>query len=188
MGEVAGIHDETTLHAPIAGTIATRDVSAGQYVGAGGDKPVMTIADPGRVWLVAQLAESEASQVHVGDAVDVATPAYPGRVFHAVIDNVAAALDVATHRLPVRAAIANPDGALKPEMFASFVIHSPASGPAILVPAGAVIHEEQGARVWVLRPDGLLEARAVRVADSSGGQVRVVAGLRPGDRIVPAGE
>jgi cobalt-zinc-cadmium efflux system membrane fusion protein len=186
-GEVAGISPRTTLHAPVSGTIATRDVAPGQYVGAGGDKPLMTISDLTHVWLVAQVAESETGSVRLGDRVAVTTPALPGRVFHAVIDNIGAALDPDTHRLPVRATVANPDEALKPQMFASFRIRRPTTGWAVVVPAGAVIHEGDGARVWVMGRDGLLYARPITVTDSANGLVAIGRGLRPGERVVTAG-
>ncbi|MEG8042169.1 efflux RND transporter periplasmic adaptor subunit [Sphingomonas sp. LR59] len=187
VGEVSGIHDVTTLHAPISGLIATRDVSAGQYLSQGGDKPVMTITDPSHVWLIAQLAENDASAVHRGDSVTVTTPALPGRSFHATIDLVGAALDPQSRRLPVRATIANPDGALKPQMFASFSIQRSHSGDALLVPAAAVIHEGDDARVWVVRPEGLLIARNVTAGEEQDGKVAITAGLRSGERIVTAG-
>ncbi|WP_294213138.1 efflux RND transporter periplasmic adaptor subunit [uncultured Sphingomonas sp.] len=187
VGEVSGIHDITTLHAPISGVIASRDVAAGQYVSQGGDKPVMTITDPSRVWLVAQVAESDAENVRVGDPVEVTTPAVPGRVFHATIDLVGAALDPQTHRLPVRASIPNPDKALKPQMFASFAIKHLNAGEAIRVPAAAVIHEGDNARVWIMRPDGLLVARDVQTGDSAGGLVTITSGLKPGEKIVTSG-
>jgi cobalt-zinc-cadmium efflux system membrane fusion protein len=186
-GEVSGIHDRTTLHAPISGLIASRDVSAGQYVSQGGDKPVMVITDPSQVWLIAQVAEGDASAVHVGDAVTVTTPALPGRSFHARIDLIGAGLDPQTHRLPVRATIANPDGALKPEMFASFSIQRPQQGSALRVPAAAVIHEGDDARVWVVRPDGLLQARTIVAGDEQDGFVIVLSGLQTGERIVTSG-
>lgn len=186
-GEVSGIHDRTTLHAPIAGLIASRDVSAGQFVSQGGDKPVMTITDPSRVWLIAQVAEGDASAVHLGDEVTVTTPALPGRSFHATIDLIGAALDPQTHRLPVRATIANPGGALKPEMFASFSIQRPQAGQALRVPAAAVIHEGDSARVWVVRPDGLLQSRSVVAGDEQDGQVVIQSGLSAGERIVTTG-
>ncbi|PVE59664.1 efflux RND transporter periplasmic adaptor subunit [Arthrobacter sp. TPD3018] len=187
VGEVTGIHDVTTLHAPISGLVASRDVAPGQYVTQGGDKPVMTITDPSRVWLVAQVPETQAASIHVGDAATVTTPALPGRQFTARIDLVGAALDPVTHRLPVRAAIANPDGALKPQMFASFAIHRATSTKAIVVPAVAVIHEGDNARVWVVRPDGLLVSRNVTTGDAQDGKVTITSGLQPGERIVTAG-
>ena len=186
-GEVSGIHDRTTLHAPIAGLIASRDVSAGQYVSQGGDKPVMTITDPSHVWLIAQIAESDANAVHVGDAVTVTTPALSGRIFHATIDLVGAALDPQTHRLPVRATIINLDSALKPQMFASFSIQRPRRNSTLRVPAAAVIHEGDSARVWVVRQNGLLQARTITAGGEQDGAVVVLAGLKPGERIVTAG-
>lgn len=185
--EVSGLHEQTTLHAPISGLIAGRDVSPGQYVSAGGDKPVFTITDPSRVWLIAQIAEGDAASVHVGDQVDVTTPAFPGRTFQATVDMVGAALDPATHRLPVRATVPNPGGVLKPQMFASFAIRARTARPAIHVPAVAVIHEGESARVWVLRRDGLLAVRAVRTGDEQNGSVEITSGLKAGERIVTAG-
>lgn len=185
--EISGLHEVTTFHAPISGTVALRDVSPGQYVGVGGDKPVFTITDASRVWLQAQIAESDASGVHVGDKVEVITPAWPGRKFTAVIDLVGAGLDPMTHRLPVRATIANPDGALKPQMFASFSIQHFSTGTRLLVPSTAVIHEGDSARVWVLRPDKRLASRQVRTGEDQNGRIEILSGLRSGETIVTAG-
>ncbi|WP_294045291.1 efflux RND transporter periplasmic adaptor subunit [Sphingomonas sp.] len=188
-GTSGGGTPTTVFRAPVGGLIADRSVAPGQFIAAGNGTPLMTITDPSRVWLVAQLAESEAADARVGDQVTVTTPALPGRRFTARIDYVGAALDPATHRLPVRATIDNPDGALKPQMFASFDIRRrlTTGGNSLLVPAQAVIHEGDTARVWVLAPDGLLYARAVQVGDTEGGMTHVTAGLRSGDRVVTSG-
>ena len=186
--EASDVHAETTLYAPISGIISARAASVGQYVAAGGDKPVLTIANPSRVWLIAQLPESDAARVHVGDPVEVTTAAYPGRIFGATIDNIAAGLDPATHRLPVRASIANPDRALKPAMFADFTIRRPGSqSVALAVPADAVIHEGDTARVWVDAGGSKVESRVVRTGDSRDGMVKILAGLTPGTRVVTRG-
>jgi len=178
----------TIYRAPVGGLIADRNVAPGQFVTAGSTAPLMTITDPTRVWLVAQLAESDVASVHVGDQVEVTTPALPGRTFAARVDNVGAALDPASHRLAVRATISNPDGALKPQMFASFTIRRQTGGAdGIFVPASAVIHEGDTARVWIVGRDKLLYARAVTTAPGEGGQIRIVTGLTPGDRVVTAG-
>ncbi len=181
-----------TYVAPVSGVVVARNVAPGQYVGAGGDKPLMTIADLSSVWLIAQLPESDAAMVRLGDPVTVTTPAYPGRSFRATIDNVAAALDPASHRLPVRASVANPGAALKPEMFASFAIQRVAPSShggttGILVPSQAVIHEGEGARVWLSLGGGLLRAQGVTVGDSADGVDTITAGLKPGDRVVTSG-
>ncbi|MEO0030982.1 MAG: hypothetical protein RIS94_740 [Pseudomonadota bacterium] len=193
--DVAGIHAETNLRAPIAGTIVTRAVADGQYVSGGSGQQAFVIADLSRVWLVAQVAESDAARVHVGDHLSVTTTAYPGREFDAVVDNVAAQIDPVTHRLAVRATIANPDGALKPQMFAEFVIRNPIAAAQarpvgqsfVSVPVEAVIHEGDSARVWIYLGKGLVAVRPVTTGESHDGRVTVLSGLRPGERVVSAG-
>lgn len=181
------IRPGTVLRSPVDGVVISRSVSPGQYVSTGSDKTVMVISDLSHVWLVAQLPEGAADLVRVGDGIEVETPALPGRTFHATINNVAAALDPVTHRLPVRATIANPDGALKPQMFASFRISSRIAGKAMWVPGDAVIREGDSARVWVLARNNSLVSRNVQVSDSRNGMVRVESGLQPGEKIVTSG-
>lgn len=187
LGNPGGGSMKSVFRSPVSGTIASRDVAPGQYVTAGGSAPLLTISDLSHVWLVAQVAENDAPSVHVGDTVQVTTPAWPGRVFSARIDNVSPELDPNTHRLPVRATVANPDLALKPQMFASFAIRRQATGSALLVPSTAVIHEGDSARVWVVGRKGLLWSRAVQVGDSANGYDTIVRGLKPGERIVTSG-
>jgi len=178
---------QSTFRAPVAGTVVSRDLAPGQFVQAGGASALMTIADLSRVWLVAQISEQNASNVHIGDIVEVTTPAFPGRVFQATIENVAAQLDPVSHRLPVRATVANPDQSLKPQMFASFAIRRSVTKSTLLVPSQAVIHEGETARVWVAGRNGLLWSRDVKVGDSANGFDTIASGLRPGEKIVTGG-
>ncbi len=187
-GRRLNVQTATIFRSPVAGTVADRSVAPGQFLSAGGSTPIITVADLSRVWLVAQLSESDAARVQLGDIVSVTTPAVPGRVFSARIDNIGASLDPNTHRLPVRATIDNPGQLLKPQMFASFAIHRPLSGNSgVLAPSSAIIHEGDTARVWVLGRDRLLHARPVEVADSAGGFSRIVRGLQLGDQVVTKG-
>lgn len=190
--EVNGYHPETTFRAPIGGVIVNRAVSPGQFVQVGGTAPVLTIANPSRVWLVAQLAESDAPHVHLGDQVDVKVSAFPGRVFQAVVDNIASALDPVSHRLPVRATIANPDGALKPQMFANFTIRHQETVPAgsrsvMSVPAQAVIRENDTARVWIQIAPNRFRCVDVTLGESHNGRVDVTSGLKGGEKVVTSG-
>jgi membrane fusion protein, heavy metal efflux system len=176
-----------TLSAPIAGVVVDRQVGPGQYVQAGSATPQFTIADISSVWLLANVRETDAALVKLGQAVEVHVPAYPGRVFKARLTYVSAVVDAVTHRLPVRAEIANRDGALKPEMFASFRILTSEASESPAVPQSAVVYEGAAAHVWVVAGDGLLSLRSIRTGRSNEGLIEVLEGLAPGEHVVTKG-
>src|SRR6202162_2356024 len=176
-----------TLSAPISGVVVDRQLGPGQYLQAASGIPVYTIADPSNVWLLANVRETDAGLVHLGQAVEVRVLAYPKRPFKARVTYVAAELDPTTHRLPVRAEIDNRDGALKPEMFATFRILTGDTAEAPAVPKGAVVYEGNAAHVWVAAGEGLLAYRAIRTGRSNDGLVEVLDGLKPGERVVTKG-
>jgi cobalt-zinc-cadmium efflux system membrane fusion protein len=185
--QASSINPVVTLAAPIAGVVVDRQVGPGQYLQAGGGTAVYTIADPSSVWLLANVRESDAGLVQLGQSVEVRVLAYPNRTFKARVTYIAALVDPVTHRLPVRAEIENRDGALKPEMFANFRILTSAASDSPAVPEAAVVYEGSAAHVWVLRDDGLLGLRAIRTGRSSDGLIEVLDGLKAGDRVVTKG-
>jgi membrane fusion protein, heavy metal efflux system len=176
--------------APINGAVTQRQVGLGQNilsVQAGASTPVFTIGDLSTVWLVANVREADASLIRIGEPLEVRVLAFPGRVFKAKISWVAPSIDANTHRLPVRADVENADGALKPGMFARFSI---ITGPAATLPAApesAIVYEGETARVWVVRPDGAIASRMIRLGEAGDGMVEVLDGLSAGEKIVTSG-
>jgi cobalt-zinc-cadmium efflux system membrane fusion protein len=83
--------------------------------------------------------------------------------------------------------IANPDGALKPQMFADFSVKTGQDQTAPSVPTAAVIFEGDHARVWVARPDHTLALREIKAGRTSDGQIEVLSGLNAGDEVVVSG-
>ena len=175
------------LLAPLAGVVVDRQVGPGQFLQAGAATPVYTVADVGTVWVVANVREATASKVRRGQAIEVRVAAYPDRVYSARVTFVAPTVDPATHRVAVRAEIDNRSGALKPEMFATFRILTGGAAQSPGVPDSAVVYEGSAAHVWVVRPDGSVELRAVVVGRVVGGYAEIVDGLKVGERIVTKG-
>jgi len=176
--------------APIAGTVTQRQVGLGQYINSaanGASKPVYTIGDLSTVWLIANVRERDVPLMHLGAPVAVRVPAYPDRVFKAKISWVGPSLDANTHRLPVRADVENPDGALKPMMFAAFSITTGTDRTAPAVPQMAVVYEGDTARIWLAHDDKTVESRTVHVGRSQDGLVEILDGVAAGDKIVTSG-
>src|SRR3981189_2356460 len=122
--EKGRINPETTIFAPIAGTVVQRNIGPGQYVNSGASDPVFVIGDLSTVWLTAFVREADASNVSGGQELAFNVLALPGRTLTGRINYVAAAIDPATRRLMVRATVDNASGQLKPEMFANVTIYS----------------------------------------------------------------
>jgi membrane fusion protein, heavy metal efflux system len=123
----------------------------------------------------------------VGQDLNFSVMALPGRPLTARINYVATAIDPATRRLLVRAAIDNKDGALKPEMFANVTLFSASDHPAVGVPKQALIYEGDQVRIWVAHEDKSIELRQIKPGLVNGDLVEVVGNLKPGEQIVTKG-
>ena len=185
--EKGRINPETTISAPIAGTVVQRKIGLGQYVNSGASDPVFVIGDLSTVWLTAFVRETEASAVAVGQELTFNVLALPGRVLTGRIDYVAASIDPTTRRLLVRATVDNTSGQLKPEMFATVTIYAPGDAPSVGVPKTALIYEGDQVRVWVAHEDKSIELRQVKTGLTNGELVEVHGNLKPGEQIVTKG-
>jgi cobalt-zinc-cadmium efflux system membrane fusion protein len=185
--EKGRINPETTIYAPIAGTVVQRKIGPGQYVNSGASDPVFVIGDLSTVWLTAFVRETEASAVAVGQEMTFDVLALPGRTLTARINYVATAIDPATRRLLVRATVDNALGQLKPEMFTTVTIYAPGDQPSVGVPKQALIYEGDQVRVWVAHPDKTIELRQIKTGMTNGDLVEVNGNLKPGEQIVTRG-
>lgn len=178
------IDPETTVFAPIAGTVVQRKIGPGQYVNSGASDPVFVIGDLSNVWLIAFVRETEASAIAAGHELTFNMLALPGRTFTGLISYVAAAIDPTTRRLMVRATVDNSTARLKPEMFATVTIYRPDDRLSVGVPRQALIVEADQVRVWVAHDDRTVELRRIKIGLIKGDLVEVRENLRPGEQII----
>ena len=180
----------TVVTAPISGIITQRQIGLGQFINSttgGAANPVYTIGNLSTVWLVANVREVDAPLMRLGLPVEVHVLAFPGRTFEAKLSWVAPSIDPNTHRLAVRADVENPDGELKPGMFARFSIMTGETATVPAVPQQAIVYEGDTAHVWVAGPDGTVAARSVRVGQTADGMVEILGGLSEGEKVVTSG-
>ena len=137
--------------------------------------------------MVAYIRESEAAAVRVGQAVTFTVIGYPTRALRTRLTYVAASLDPATRRLPVRAEIANPGELLRPEMFASVAISTSDDTISLPLPSEAIVYEGNTARIWVATSETSLELRNIKTGVANGKVVQVLDGVQIGERVVIRG-
>jgi cobalt-zinc-cadmium efflux system membrane fusion protein len=185
--EQGRISADTPIRAPIAGTVVQRKIGPGQYISQGASDPLFVIGDLAAVWLLANVRESDAAKVRVGQAIEFKVLSHADRTFRGTITYVAAAVDPASRRLSVRAVIDNADLALRPEMFASVAVQVGDEATSLAVPRAALIYEGDSVRAWVLVADKHVELRDVTPGLVNGELVQVLDGLHAGETVVVGG-
>ena len=177
------IPDVVEIRAPIAGFILYRNVSPGLRFDRGTE--FFRIADLSRVWILADIFETEASYFKPGMRVKMELP-YQKRTLYAEVSPVLPQFDPATRTLKVRLVADNPGYVMRPDMFVN--VELPVSGPpAIIVPVDAVLDSGLKKTVFVDRGNGFFEPRQVETGRSLGERVEIARGLMPGEKIVVSG-
>ncbi len=174
------------LLAPVKGQIVERLVGPGQLLQAGMTQ-CFTISDTSTVWVLVNVYQSDLGSVHMGDAVDITTDAYP-QVFHGRISYIAPALDPVTRTLQERIVTENPGDKLKKDMYVNATVRAGAIGNTLLVPDAAVLRDtENQPFVYVQTGSTQFARRLVTLGESADGRTQITSGLKAGERVVGDG-
>jgi cobalt-zinc-cadmium efflux system membrane fusion protein len=177
----------TNIPAPIAGVITGRDANIGLNVDT--TTKLFTVVDLSTVWVVGALYERDFSRVRVGTSATVTTTAYPGLALHGRVSYIDPQVNPDTRTARVRVEVPNPRQELRLGMYADIEIAAAASGQTMMIPRAAVQTVGDRQVVYVANPNepGKFAEREVHLAETSGEQVEVTSGLKPGERIVSKG-
>jgi len=176
------------LVAPFAGTVIERHITLGELIEPD-DKP-FTIADLSDVWIVIDLYEKDLAQVRVGMDATVTVDAYPERTFPGMITYLSHLLDPSTRTLEARVVVANPEGTLRPGMFARAVLATPPeenAHQALVAPADAIQQVRGSDVVFVDLGSGRYEMRQVELGRRQDEAVEIRSGLAAGENVVTSG-
>ncbi len=178
-------YQKTQIRAPFAGIVGIRNVSVGDYVKEGQD--LINLEDIDTLKLDFKLPEVLLAQIRRGQNVQVTTDALPGKAFDATVDAVDPHVDAAGRALSLRARLANPNGKLRPGMFARVRLILSEKREALVVPEEALV--PQGADQFVFRVvDGNAQQVKVTTGVRRAARVEILGGLKAGDVVVTAGQ
>jgi membrane fusion protein, copper/silver efflux system len=167
-----------TITSPASGVVTVKNVVQGARVSPG--EPLFEIAGLDRVWIVADVYESELGALRVGGRAQTALSFAPGRSFEGRVSFIAPTVDPMTKTVKVRIEVDNRDGALKPEMFADVTL-SEAQREVVAVPQSAVLNTGTRSIVFVLVGDNF-EPREVTTA-ATDGQFVEIHGVNAGEKV-----
>ncbi|MDL5050983.1 efflux RND transporter periplasmic adaptor subunit [Oscillatoria amoena NRMC-F 0135] len=183
--EPGAFRQRVAVRAPVPGKITEMNAVAGEFHN---DLSValMRVADLSTVWVSADVPETAIRLVQIGEVFEVRLSAFPGEVLRSKVTRIADSVDVQSRTIEVWAELANPQGRLRPAMFAE-VRHIESLHRIPVVPASAVIQVQGRSRVYVERETGKFEQREIVIGKRSGDRFPVNEGLRAGERVVVDG-
>ena len=172
------------IFAPRSGTVVTKNIVDGTSQMAG--KTLLRIANLSEVWVEVDVYEADLPLIQTGMEAEVTTPYQPEMRLTGVVNYIYPYLDPATRTGRVRMSFSNSDGALKPDMYAEASLQV-ALGTRLAIPDSAVIISGENRVVFEDLGDGRLAPRFIQAGRRSDGFVEVLAGLKPGARVVSSG-
>ena len=175
--------DYTTIEAPVAGTLITRNVEVGDVVQPG--KVLMTLSPVGETQLVVQIDEKHLANLQLGQIALASADAYPAQTFSATLTYINPSVDPERGSIEVKLTVPLPPAYLRQDMTVSVDIEVARHANSLTVPLEAV-RDVSGAS-WVMKVDGRRAVRQnVTIGALGSGKVEIVQGLTDADVVISA--
>jgi Cu(I)/Ag(I) efflux system membrane fusion protein len=169
--------------APAGGTVLEKKVIDGQRVMAGDE--LYRIADLSTVWVIAEVPERDIGSITLGSTVTVTFRAFPSQPVEGRVTFIYPELKAETRTARVRIELPNPDGRLRPDMYADVVFHEDSAGkPVVAVPDSAVIDSGTRKLVLISKGEGRFEPRVIKTGRHGDGYLEVLEGVKEGEEVV----
>ena len=182
----ATVERTLTLYSPFDGVVLMRHVVEGTYAKPG--EPLLKLADLSHVWVLADVYETELPWVRQGTPAVMTLTYHPGQRYEGRLEYVYPTLDPKTRVVQVRLRFDNPQGDLKPGMYADVALTPKVAASVVVVPREAVIHSGRRNLAFVRLPDNRFEPRTLTLGPEGDDGQQVLAGLAEGETVVTSAQ
>ncbi|MFT7414286.1 MAG: Cu(I)/Ag(I) efflux system membrane fusion protein [Methylophagaceae bacterium] len=174
------------IHSPFNGVVINIGAREGQYVSPATE--LYMLADLTKVWVFADVFESDLPWVNVGDTVEMTLTGIPGKIFKGDLSYIYPYAEAKTRTIKVRLVFDNEDLLLKPDMFANVTIKTQRQDNAITIPSEAIVRSGERDQVFIVREQGKFEPRTVKVGLIAEGLSQIIEGVDAGDEVVTSSQ
>jgi membrane fusion protein (multidrug efflux system) len=193
VGQAQASIDRKTIRAPFAGVTGIRQVNLGGYVNSG--DPIVPLQAMDAVFMNFSVPQQSISALKVGSYVYATVEGSKDSVFHGRVSAIDPIVNDATRNVQVQATFPNPNGELKPGMYATVRVSVGHGESTVALPTSAINYAPYGNSVFILEdmkgPDGKpyrgVRQQFVKLGRSEGDQVAILDGVKPGQEVVTSG-
>jgi membrane fusion protein, copper/silver efflux system len=186
LGGGAGGGSQSGVFAPASGFVMELMAREGAQLSPG--MPLMKLADLSKVWLQVEIPEVQAGWIKEGRSAEARLKSLPGEVFKGTVDYLYPQLDMGTRTLKARLVFDNPEGALRPGMFADVTLFGGPQSDVVLVPSEAVIRTGTRTVVMVAEGAGRFRPVSVEAGPERNDETVILSGLEAGQQVVVSGQ
>lgn len=176
---------DARIVAPFDGVMGPRLVSPGQVISRNVPLGSLVSIDPIKVEF--DVPERFLGQTRLGQKIDLHVVAHPGERFQGEVFFIAPQLNADTRTALVKARLPNPEGKLRPGMFASLDLRLKVRDQAVVIPEAALLLRENKASVFVVGENDTAEMRDVKVGVRMAGRLEITEGLQGGEKVIVEG-
>ena len=176
---------KTKIHAPMAGSIKEKKVTAGDYIRNG--TFLVSIIRTDLLKLSFTVSEKDVGGLRMGQDVSFAVDAFPGREFRGQVKTIYPSLEEKTRSLQVEAVVANTDRNLKPGLFARVTLYTGPARDTVVAPITALLYDNSTTKLFVVEGDRAKE-RKVKIGRKYGEFMEIVEGLKEKEIVVTVGQ
>ena len=177
-------YDYSNIRATISGIVSSREVKTGENLNPG--QVAFRITETSELVAYLQIPQAELAKFAAGDKATVKVASMPDNNFEATIIRISPTIDARNGTFRATAAIDNGDGYLAPGMFGRFMISYEKHSNALVIPANALLDEDEETTVYVVQDDEVVR-RNVEVGIEEDGRVEILSGLLDDDQVVVIG-
>ncbi|MEZ8739916.1 efflux RND transporter periplasmic adaptor subunit [Photobacterium swingsii] len=174
------------VKAPADGVVASLNIRQGAYLSP--QQTVISGGDLTSIWVDAEVFERQAHWIKSGAQAEMSVDALPSQNWQGMVDYIYPVLDEKTRTVKVRLKFPNPNGELKPNMFANITLKPQSEGSVLTVPDNAIIRTGNMARVVLALGEGQYRSTRVEIGRQAGGVTEVLQGLNANDRVVTSAQ
>ncbi|OHE78284.1 MAG: hypothetical protein A3F67_07180 [Verrucomicrobia bacterium RIFCSPHIGHO2_12_FULL_41_10] len=181
------LKDFEQITAPFDGVITQRNTNVGDLIRVNnmvGQKPLFKIVDDKVFRVYANVPESVASEVRIGQKVTLEFASQPGKLIQGTLVRTADSIDDASRTLLVEIQVLNTDRKLLSGGYATVFIPILIQHPSLLLPVNTLLFRPEGTVVGVVDHNGRVELKKIRIGKDFGNQVEVVEGIKATDKVI----
>jgi len=174
----------THLTAPFAGTITVRNIDSGDLIVAAGGKELFHLAQTQKLRVFVQVPQAMARSILSGQTAEMTLPELPGRAFSAKVIRTATVIAADSRTLLVELHVDNPKEEVLAGSYAQVRFTEARMESALTLQANTVLFRAEGPQISVVKGDGTVELRTVKLGRDFGQTIEILTGVDLEDRVI----